>query len=254
MRGRVLIIDDNVEYLDSTADVLELEGFDVATASSGDDGIELARQKGFDVVLIDHRMPGRSGVECIAQIKQLLPEAQVVMVTAYGSDEVVSAAFKEGALAVLSKPLNLEDLSGLLQEHHPAGEAQCLLVVDDDIEFCASLRDVLEQRGYQADCAQDGDTAASKVSAQPYDLVLLDMHLRDEDGLEIYRRLKKLQPGIACVVLSGHIEDMDDEIQQTLRESAYTCLSKPPDLGRLVRLVGELCDTAAGRGPEGCSG
>ncbi len=93
MKGRILLVDDNEAFLDSTKDVLEDEGYEIVTASSGSEAIRQVEAHAFDVVLMDIKMPGLSGVEAFVEMKKLNPAVKVIMCTAY----IVESLDQEGA-------------------------------------------------------------------------------------------------------------------------------------------------------------
>jgi len=103
---KILLVDDNEAFLDSAMDVLEMEGFDVTTASSGEEGVRKVRSGSFDVVLMDIKMPGLNGVEAFIEMKKHHPNIRVIICTAYMIDDLIRQARREGAFAVLNKPLN----------------------------------------------------------------------------------------------------------------------------------------------------
>ncbi|MEA1866691.1 MAG: response regulator [Thermodesulfobacteriota bacterium] len=115
MNGRILLVDDNEEFLDSTRDVLENEGYEVVTATSGEEGIELAGAQTFDVVFMDIKMPGMNGVESFIEIKRRNPNVKVIMVTAYSVEDLIRQALEEGVFAILSKPVDMDRLFRMIK-------------------------------------------------------------------------------------------------------------------------------------------
>jgi two-component system, NtrC family, response regulator HydG len=106
----ILLVDDNEEFLDSTKDVLEDEGYEVFTAKNGEDAIRMVKEQPFEVILMDIKMSGLSGVETFIEMKKINPTAKVIMVTAYSVESLIRQAIEEGAYAVLKKPLNMSIL------------------------------------------------------------------------------------------------------------------------------------------------
>ena len=105
---KILLVDDNEAFLDSAMDVLEMEGFDVTTASSGEEGVRKVRSGSFDVVLMDIKMPGLNGVEAFIEMKKHHPNIRVIICTAYMIDDLIRQARREGAFAVLNKPFEID--------------------------------------------------------------------------------------------------------------------------------------------------
>ncbi len=109
-RLRVLVVDDEPLQVELVSGFLRRHGFDVATATDGAAALERVRAGGIDVVLTDHRMPGLTGLELLAQARATDPEIAVIVTTAYGTIEDAVAAIKGGASDYLTKPLNLDEL------------------------------------------------------------------------------------------------------------------------------------------------
>ena len=106
----ILLVDDNEEFLDSTKDVLEVEGYEVFTAKKGEDAIRMVGEQPFEVILMDIKMSGLSGVETFIEMKKINPSVKVIMVTAYSVESLIRQALEEGAYAVFKKPLNMSVL------------------------------------------------------------------------------------------------------------------------------------------------
>ncbi len=247
MKARILLVDDNEEFLDSTKDVLENEGYEVATAVSGEEAVQLFGVHNFDVLLMDIKMPGMSGVESLIEIKKLKPGAKVIMVTAYGVEELIREALAEGALAVLHKPLDMPLFFRTIDEARKTGRGGLILIADDDVALCDNLVDVLTEAGYQVVSAYNGKEAVERAEAHTFDVLLLDMKLPFLNGLEVFRRIKPLQPNIVAIIITGYAQEMTDLIQQTLDETAQTCLTKPLDMAQLLGLLKET-SSASGDG------
>src|SRR5277367_1652941 len=95
--GSVLIIDDEAEIRESLQTLLEMEGFEVETAVSGEDGIAQMGDRPFDLVLLDLTLPGRNGMEILSEIRSNDSRLPVIMITAYGTVENAVRAMQSGA-------------------------------------------------------------------------------------------------------------------------------------------------------------
>ena len=108
--GSVLIIDDEAEIRESLQTLLELEGYDVAVAANGDQGLVQLGERPFDLVLLDLAMPGRNGLELIPELRAIDPLLSIIMITAYGTVEDAVRAMQSGAANFLQKPWDNEKL------------------------------------------------------------------------------------------------------------------------------------------------
>jgi DNA-binding NtrC family response regulator len=113
---RLLIVDDEVAFLDSIAKRLELRDFEVARATNGKDALEAAGQQKFDLALVDLKMPGMDGRELLARLKASHKYLEVIILTGHGSLESAVECTKLGAYGYLPKPYELEQLIELLKE------------------------------------------------------------------------------------------------------------------------------------------
>ena len=106
----VLVVDDDLDFASTLADVLEIAGFTVSTASNGLDAIQKVKEEAFDCILMDIKMAGIDGAEACIEIKKYRPATKVILMTGYVSDEVSQKGLDGGASAILYKPFNYKEL------------------------------------------------------------------------------------------------------------------------------------------------
>lgn len=114
----VLIVDDDVDFADGAAEVLELRGHLVELAHTGEDGVEAFGRKRFDVALIDIGLPGMNGVECLTRIRQIDPGARCFLMTGYSADQIAEQGIEAGAIEILTKPVEPYELLRRLEDTH----------------------------------------------------------------------------------------------------------------------------------------
>ena len=105
MKKRVLLVDDNAMFLDSARDVLEGEDFTVFTAESGEEALRQISVQNCPVVLMDIKMAGLNGVETFVEMKRIKPDVRVIICTAHLIEDLIQRAEREGAFAILKKPV-----------------------------------------------------------------------------------------------------------------------------------------------------
>ena len=108
--GSVLIIDDEAAIRESLQTLLEIEGFDVESAATGEDGLLRTGERAFDLVLLDLALPDRNGLDLLVELRSHDPQISVIMITAYGSVENAVAAMQAGAANFVQKPWDNEKL------------------------------------------------------------------------------------------------------------------------------------------------
>ena len=107
---KLLIVDDEVQFLDSIAERLELRDFDVTKASRGAEALQIADKQKFDLALLDLKMPGMDGRELLEILKREHKYLEVIMLTGHGSLESAVECTKLGAFGYLPKPYELDKL------------------------------------------------------------------------------------------------------------------------------------------------
>jgi two-component system response regulator HydG len=112
-----------------------------------------------------------------------------------------------------------------------------ILVVDDDVDTCRNLADILNDLGYHVDVAQDGLSALELVRRNAYDLALLDYKMPGMDGLTLYREIKRLRAGTVAIVVTAYAGGTTAE--EALGAGAWHVLPKPVDFPKLLSLVNE---------------
>jgi len=112
---RVLLVDDEVGYLDVLSKRLRLRGFEVVTASSGAAAIRSLRQRDFDAAVLDLKMEDMDGIEVLKVLKKMLPSLQVIMLTGHGSERAARDGLALGAYDYLIKPIGLDLLVGTIR-------------------------------------------------------------------------------------------------------------------------------------------
>ena len=110
MKTRILIVDDEEEFVQTLSERLTLRDYDVTTALSGEEAIETVKNYNFDVVILDVSMPGMSGVEALGKIKKIKPLTEVIMLTGHATVESAVDGMKLGAVDYLLKPCQNDDL------------------------------------------------------------------------------------------------------------------------------------------------
>ena len=108
--GSVLIIDDESAIRESLETLLQLEGYAVHSAASGEDGLASLGEHNFDLVLLDLALPDRNGMDLLAEIRTQDPQLSVIMITAYGTVENAVNAMQSGATNFIQKPWDNEKL------------------------------------------------------------------------------------------------------------------------------------------------
>jgi signal transduction histidine kinase len=128
---KILIVDDNIEFARTVARNLEKEGFRVSVAIDGNTAIQKALSESPELVLLDLKLPDIPGIDVLKSMKAINEDMAIVIVTAYGGEQVAVDLMKAGAVDFLSKPFNFEDLLNAIKNALKMHDAQA---EDDEYE------------------------------------------------------------------------------------------------------------------------
>ena len=143
MKGlSILLVDDEPLMRLSMVDALEAIGHDVEAAASGTEGIEAIRQRPFDLVITDLRLPGTDGLTVLKAAKEQSPHTEVVVITAHGSVETAVGAMKLGAFDYITKPFQMDELLLIVER---LGRVVTLRRENQDLK---AVQDTLAGRDY----------------------------------------------------------------------------------------------------------
>jgi len=235
MKTNVLVVDDLRSSRLTLGGILEDEGHNVVLAENGYQAIEAAKQITFDLVFMDIKMPGINGVQTFREVKNVNPEAAVIMMTAYSVEDLVREALEEGAYAVVYKPFDIEHIVSIIEA---ALHKTLILVVDDYFTDRETLKAVLEEKGYRVITAETGTEALVRVKEKHFDIIFLDIRLPDVDGARIFEQVKLIDPEVAVIMMTGYSEE--ELVRRAISQGAYTCVYKPFNVERILALVSEI--------------
>jgi len=233
----LLIVDDDIGMVATIGDVFQDRGYNVTMVDDGHRAIKLATRTNFDVILMDVKMPGINGLETYKEVKEIIPTAAVIMMTADSKEELVKKALEEGAYAVIYKPFNVKRVIKIVEE---ALKKPVVLVVDDRIEDRETLGDILAGKGYRVVLAKDGYEAVRYAERGSFDVILLDIKMPGMDGVKTLDRIKESKPETGIIMVTAY--SMEEFVEESLRKGAYTCLFKPIDVEKMMEAIQKVRD------------
>ena len=113
---RILVVDDEEAMRESLNDWLKEDGYEVGLAAGGQEAIDMVRQEPWEVILLDLKMPGMDGLEALKHLKEVRPDVEVLMMTAYATVDTAVQAMKEGAFDYLVKPFDPDEIEILIKK------------------------------------------------------------------------------------------------------------------------------------------
>ena len=121
---KVLLVDDEVDFLEALVKRLRKRGLDVTAIGSGAEALALIEREPVDVVVLDVRMPGMDGLEVLRAIKKINPGIEVIMLTGHANVEVAIEGMELGAFDYLMKPMDIDELLYKLQDAYRKKQIQ----------------------------------------------------------------------------------------------------------------------------------
>lgn len=236
-RAKILVVDDDRRMVKTICDILEFKGYQVLAAYSGEEAVQMVPAHSPGCVLMDIKMEGISGIETLKIIKEKCPALPIILMSAYATEDQMKTAKEYGAYTILDKPINvqvvLSFLSTLMKE-------KSVLIVDDDPNFCKTLKGILASRGYGVETEIDPEAAISHLTEDYKLVVLLDLKLGDHDGTDILEKIRQKYPTKPVILVTGYGEEMADTINKGLNIGAYALLYKPLEIDLLVKHIEEI--------------
>lgn len=237
-RRRILIVDDEVLMVRTLSDILRMKGWEVHGVHNGEDALAYLRATDeIDVVLMDVRMGGMTGVDALKVIREERPKLPVMLMTAYSTSELLAEAERQGAVKILSKPLLI---SGLLQMLETVADPpRRVLVVDDNHAYLASIADILQSHGYVTFRADSLGTALALLAAREPGVVLLDMRLDGVDPETSVLAIRRVNPSVNLILYSGSEASLRLGEAAAIADNVSATLRKPFPPETLLKLLEE---------------
>src|SRR3989338_990665 len=114
--GRVLVVDDNRDLGELTSEILEERGFKVNIAYNGESALARIKQEPYDLMILDYKLPGMSGLTVLERTLRIRPNLKTIMISAFGDDSTRTRAKELGAYAFLDKPFNIDRLKKIVKK------------------------------------------------------------------------------------------------------------------------------------------
>lgn len=230
----ILVVDDDHDNAASLGELFEFEGHRVQVVHSGIEAINAYANNTFDIAFMDVMMPDKNGVESFLEIRKLKPTAKIFMMTGYSVEELLQQAVREGAMGVLEKPFEAEEVLRITQSVGPCGLVVAASVRDHK-DIGMAIHSTLHDAGLSSKLVRN----VSELS-QPMDsgqVLVLDAHLPLIDAMSSYRDAHKSGHRAATIVVPRTDKRTRDGTP-ALRDVGITgILNKPFDpLDLLTRL------------------
>ncbi len=201
--AQILCIDDDPDAIEILRKYLVPEGYSVASALSGDEGLKLARQLKPSLITLDIMMPQKDGWQVLRELKAD-PQTKDIPVVVHSIIDNKPLAISLGAIDIIAKPTDPTRLISLAKQYCKSSD-EYLLVVDDNEDFAMAIERLLKDDGFTVKVAQNGKRALEMLNSSKPALILLDLVMPEMDGFGVVRELQQNPAwrNIPVVILSG---------------------------------------------------
>jgi DNA-binding NtrC family response regulator len=256
-KARILMVDDEDEFLEASSQALDRRGFEVHIARDGGSALMMVERQDFEAVILDVKMPGLDGIEVFHQIKKIHPDLPVIILTGHGSISQAFETSREGIADYLAKPIDINVLAGRVKQvieqsrerlravdDYGSGAASLdlihLLIIDDETELTDSLKRIFERRNMEVYTAASGQKGLGILEEKPVDVVILDIKMPGMDGMEVLELIKRDYPNVQVIILTGH--PSVETALKGVKLGASEYLTKPAEVEEFVSTVRRVYD------------
>ena len=221
----VLVIDDDDNAQDMMRKFLEKQNVSILQAKSGEDGLKLAAEYMPDAITLDVMMPEMDGWEVLTalQSNEATKNIPVIMLTMADEPDI---GFSLGATDYLTKPVNWDQLSGILNRHKIESDSQSILIVEDDETTREMLKKSLASNDFKVRIAKNGKEGLDKVKESKPGLVLLDLMMPEMDGFEFAEKLRENKDWLDIPVVVITAKDLTSEDHNRLKGNVEAIMQK----------------------------
>ncbi|MFN7975011.1 MAG: response regulator [Acidobacteriota bacterium] len=222
---RILVIDDDPGSREMLRTFLKHEGYRVDTATSGEEGLKLARQYVPDLITLDILMPGIDGWAVLSQLKAdpVLHDVPVILVTMVENAELGCAL---GATDYLTKPIDFTRLRSVVERHRKVKSSPYALCIEDVAPTRRMMKQTLEKAGWTVGEAENGSIALKRVAEKTPDLILLDLMMPEVDGFQFLEGLRAREEWRPIPVVVITAKDLTSEDRRRLSGQVERVLQK----------------------------
>ena len=182
-------------------------------------------------------MPGMNGADLCQAVKVRRPDLPVVMMTAYANSKLVQQGLDAGAIASLTKPVDIKILLFFLSA---LSKERSIIILSDDVDSYKTTEKLLNERGIYEVVVTDPDSLFDQYNPDMHQVVLLDMQLTNQNSLEVLRSIRERNPRMPVILYSDRTDEMEAEIEAGLELSAHVCLYKPLQMGEVDNALDEI--------------
>jgi len=254
-KTKILLVDDDLDFLQASKAILEQSGFEVMLAEDGKKGLKYAKSENPDLIILDVMLPDINGFSICRELKQdpNYSAIPIIMMTAVGAkpDSYTEQIAKEhSADYYIAKPVDskkmIEVINDLLAKEKPTrtkeGVKARILLVDDDPDFLDATKQILIANKYEVITAKDGEEGIAKAKHDKPDLIILDVIMPGKDGYTVCYELRKIPqtrplPIIMLTAIGQQLSMPDYAVDIAIDHLADDFIDKPVKTETLIKKI-----------------
>jgi len=236
--GTILVVEDEAEVRKYVVSVLAARKYRVIQAADGVEALQILEREGqpIDLLLTDVVMPRLNGMELVTELERMRPDTKVLYMSGYLNN---TEAQPPESAQIVRKPFQPDELAAAVRTAlRPQSQMARILVADDESAVRSFLKAALERAGYQVLAASDGKQAFQQAMAAEVDLVVTDLVMPEQEGIETIRALRREAPEVGIIAISGAFGGRFLNAAQKLGADAV--LAKPVSAELLLSKVAEV--------------
>jgi two-component system, response regulator, stage 0 sporulation protein F len=242
---KILLIDDELSIRNFFYDFLTRNGYAVSTASRGDQALAFLPTENPDLVLMDVKMPGETGLSLLRKLRAKDSRLPIVIFSGYVTSDLEKEAFDSGAVEVIRKDVGPAEFCEKIKKIFEAkskifNQAQAarkekILVVDDEEPIRNFLTDFFTRKGFTVLQASRGEEAVAITQKEKPSIILLDINMPGMDGLLTLKKIREFDKNVG-VVMATSVQD-EQIATEAAQLGSYHYVLKPFDLQYLELVV-----------------
>lgn len=258
-REKILLVDDDQDFLRATTKILEKGGYEVVVATTGEETLRKAREESPNLIILDLMLPDRDGLSICSELKDNIKTSGIPILVLTGvaksKSHLKEIVLHHKADDYIEKPIRvkklLERVDRLIARASISLEKErtTVLIADDDPDFVLATRRILETNGYRVLVAKNGEECIKMAKKHVPDMIILDVILPDKDGYVVCSELKECRrthpiPVLMTTVLGRELKKTDFACEVAVWHEADDYADKPIKPEELLKKVRRHTRTA----------
>ncbi len=234
---RILVVDDDLGMRETLPDILLEMEYRVNVAKDGFHALSLVETGKWDIVFMDVKMPGISGIDTFKKIKQMSPQSRIVMMTAYSIESLIRERLEEEDWEMMDFPLDTEQIAFCVQAI-PSGKL--IMLPANVMGQVHSIEKLLQTRSIRFELVGKMEAVPVVFTNLECQVIVLEEELPALSAVELFREVKDSRLDLHLICSLAPEPDLHALIEEVWENRNLTCLHKPLDLELLVALIGAI--------------